>query len=596
MDLSDLSEQDLNILYSKPNNYKNFKYISHGWQGNVYKFNDYAIKISKIKTNDNDKIKINNNYINRTSLSNEEIEINEIIKKNNPTNIIKIYDILYKYNFIILILEYYDGNLYDIINDLEFCDIYFILLQIHIAIIELKKLNIYHNDLTRSNILYKKYNTKQKLNYMYNNKLYKIQTKYIIAITDFGKSKLNSKYNNNLYNISIAPKRLLVDYINDKFALDELNNKYNLNYTDKKLLIYNLIEKKLIDNPIITYTIIDAFNLLNDNNINTINKLTKSCITNDIYINFTKQDLDNIYNNFKDYEKFKYISSGWQGNVYKYEDKYAIKISKINVNQTNKIKLKNNTVITRIPFRSDEIKINNVLLNIDYTNIIKIYNMYEQENYIITIMELCDGNLYDLIKNLSECEIINAFFQIVIAVYNLQQLNITHNDLNITNILYKYYKEKQEYKIVINNKIYKFLTNYIFIITDFGKAKIYDTSISSKISKYIDKNSDLYNLYIYPKKIIIEYIEQKFNIHELYKLGNNDEHFKTYYKEQINRINKNNKNKIIHNLIYYLIEKKLIKLQDIPTALSQNIIDLTDTFIHDDILDVINNLYNNLCQ
>ena len=85
----------------------------------------------------------------------------------------------------------------------------------------------------------------------------------------------------------------------------------------------------------------------------------------------------------------------------------------------------------------DEINIHSKL---SHQNIIKLYNVYEDDETINIIMEYAkNGNLYQLIKNekngFSESKAFDYFIQIINAVYYLQSNNIIHRDIKPENIL-----------------------------------------------------------------------------------------------------------------------------------------------------------------
>ena len=85
----------------------------------------------------------------------------------------------------------------------------------------------------------------------------------------------------------------------------------------------------------------------------------------------------------------------------------------------------------------DEINIHSKL---SHKNIIKVYNVYEDEETINIIMEYApNGNLFQLIKKekngFSESKAFDYFIQVINAVYYLHSNNIIHRDIKPENLL-----------------------------------------------------------------------------------------------------------------------------------------------------------------
>jgi serine/threonine protein kinase len=93
----------------------------------------------------------------------------------------------------------------------------------------------------------------------------------------------------------------------------------------------------------------------------------------------------------------------------------------------------------KVDIIKNEISIHSKLL---HENIIRLYNVYEDESKISFIMEYAkNGNLYELLskqenkKGFDEQRAFDYFIQIVNAVYYLHQNNIIHRDIKPENIL-----------------------------------------------------------------------------------------------------------------------------------------------------------------
>ena len=77
---------------------------------------------------------------------------------------------------------------------------------------------------------------------------------------------------------------------------------------------------------------------------------------------------------------------------------------------------------------------------ISHKNIVQLYDVYQTNNNMYIITELCDGDLYGLLKQkrkLTEAEAINYLKQIMDGIKYLNNQNIIHRDLKPANILIK---------------------------------------------------------------------------------------------------------------------------------------------------------------
>ena len=110
----------------------------------------------------------------------------------------------------------------------------------------------------------------------------------------------------------------------------------------------------------------------------------------------------------------------------------------------------------------------NILRDLDHPNIIKIYEVYEDENEIYIVQELCTGGeLFDRIlknKNFSEKVAARTIKQVFSAVKYCHLNNIVHRDLKPENLLYESKSEDALLKII-----------------DFGTSNVFDPS--KKMSK-----------------------------------------------------------------------------------------------------------------
>ena len=133
------------------------------------------------------------------------------------------------------------------------------------------------------------------------------------------------------------------------------------------------------------------------------------------------------------YEFKKKLGKGGHGKVFEIINR--ITKEKRACKQIKKSKIKNKEQFER------EI---NILMKADHINIIKLYEVYEDENYLNLIMEECKGgSLFDkLVQNIknnlnyTEHEISIIFSQIMSVILYCHSNNICHRDLKPENILF----------------------------------------------------------------------------------------------------------------------------------------------------------------
>lgn len=105
----------------------------------------------------------------------------------------------------------------------------------------------------------------------------------------------------------------------------------------------------------------------------------------------------------------------------------------------------------------------NVLKRLRHPNIVKVFEFFENDDYLYIVMELLnDGELFDKIhraKRFSEKKAAEYMYQILAGVHYLHKHQIVHRDLKPENILF----DDETLKIV-----------------DFGTSKIYDSNKDMK--------------------------------------------------------------------------------------------------------------------
>ena len=97
----------------------------------------------------------------------------------------------------------------------------------------------------------------------------------------------------------------------------------------------------------------------------------------------------------------------------------------------------------------------------DYS--VEIYDYYNDDEYYYIVMEKCDGDLFELLKNkkgFSESEIKTIMLQLNVALKNMYSKNIIHRDLKPENIFIKH--------TPYNNNI-----GFVVKLGDFGLSREY---------------------------------------------------------------------------------------------------------------------------
>ena len=115
--------------------------------------------------------------------------------------------------------------------------------------------------------------------------------------------------------------------------------------------------------------------------------------------------------------------------------------------------------------------------NKENVNTIKLYEYFHTENEFCIVMELCDGNLFELLSNkengqgFKNYEIYNILNQLNNILRIMVENKIVHRNLKLQNILIKY-KDKEK-------------KNYIVKLTDYGINK-HLLNLTKKFSTQID--------------------------------------------------------------------------------------------------------------
>ena len=216
------------------------------------------------------------------------------------------------------------------------------------------------------------------------------------------------------------------------------------------------------------------------------------------------------------------------------------------------------------------------LEQIDYANLsidkLKLNNYY-------FVMEYCDGSLIDFFNDEHDLEIYRScIFQICCAIYCLQKhVKIYHNDLSITNIMFKKIDKNSVFHYNINSIDYYIPTyGYLFVIIDFE-----DSVFFVKDDKPNHDFKYLMTLYTRPIKMLL----RKNNINTVDKLLDIMNTDKINIKKiiddvkhsyiYINALTEKIKDNLIYTKLYHkAIEKSLFDYKKFYTRDTAEIVEL----------------------
>ena len=175
---------------------------------------------------------------------------------------------------------------------------------------------------------------------------------------------------------------------------------------------------------------------------------------------------NNKYEDF--YKNIKEIGSGPFSTVYKAKAKDKEEFVAIKVTNKERIKTALRNEYSKQDIRQEYYQITNLENEVKYMKIcgennensVEYYKHFETENEFVIVMELCDGNLMDLIKLKNEFTL-NDIYELLCQLNNtfkiMKEKRIAHRDLKLTNILVKFENEEK--------------TKFIYKITDYGISK-----------------------------------------------------------------------------------------------------------------------------
>ncbi len=135
------------------------------------------------------------------------------------------------------------------------------------------------------------------------------------------------------------------------------------------------------------------------------------------------------------YEQRERLGTGMCGSVYKCEHRlthaiYAVKTIRRDVLQMQAGANKRHSIETEIE----------ILKTLDHPNVIKLYEVYDDERAFYLVMELCTGGeLYDYVNAAlyTERQACNIFHSMVKAIAYCHSRGIAHRDLKLENFLFE---------------------------------------------------------------------------------------------------------------------------------------------------------------
>ena len=198
------------------------------------------------------------------------------------------------------------------------------------------------------------------------------------------------------------------------------------------------------------YFFLDNFHIYNENSLNNVQSMIQ--YNPNIIVQETKRDP------LLDYKIIKSIGDGTFGKIELVEHKITGMVRAMKI-------IPKTTEISEISVLNELY----ILKKIDHQNVIKIYEFYSDEKNYYLITEYCPGgDLFTQTKNenLSEVQVSNIIYQILLALNNLHKMKIMHRDLKPENILISKKEKNGLYRV----KICDFGTSHIFQVGEKEKS------------------------------------------------------------------------------------------------------------------------------
>ena len=448
------------IFYRSEEDYKKYyelgDKIGKGAFGSVYKAKnknsgeEFAIKVIDIDNNNEDAENGIKGLINE--LRNMSICSND--NKNDYS--VKLYEYFRYEKEFVIVMELCDDNLERIMKKRQEGfkpeEIYNIMSQLNQTFKIMVKNKIIHRDIKLENILAKFQGNEDD---------------FIVKLTDYGISKQISSTTQIQTvagtKVTMAPEILEGLKYNNKCDLWSIGaiiyklafNKYPYDGITDIVLVNNIKEKGQKE--------------LNKTNNIILDDLIRSLLVYDVNKRISWKDYFshpffkfNDETDYKDiYEKGEKIGKGSFGDVFKAKNKETgeiVALKQICIDNPNLLEEEINyaTFLLTTELKSMKICTNND--NNEYS--VKLYDYFKNEDEYIIIMELCDGNLINILKDKKKFEpeeIRKIMLQLNNTFKIMVENNIVHRDLKLENILFKYINKEK--------------TDFIVKLTDYGVSK-----------------------------------------------------------------------------------------------------------------------------
>jgi serine/threonine protein kinase len=286
----------------------------------------------------------------------------------------------------------------------------------------------------------------------------------------------------------------------------------------------------------------------------------------------------------KIYDRSIFLGKGGQGSVYKIESSTCGGVVlKVYHKKTDEKQIyREINILDRVKKIIDDNICPNFLYYYDF------FKTNENNNTNINIlMEYADGDLEKWVREShTELEWQSFIFQFISGVHTIQKyLKGFHSDLKPKNIFFiKIKKTNSEcFEYTINTKTYYLPnTGYLFLLADYGhfQSLFFDDNDMTQedIQSAIRENQDFDFIKDFSKRIEVTNLLKKYNLSELNNKFRDNDKYQSYYKKQLDIINKEMKNYPNHvkekftnrNLLYFCLEENLINYEDeIKNGLNQ---------------------------